>query len=40
MDKQQPQSVHGTDQHRKYGAFQNELYRGLISHYQRTDVNF
>ncbi|KAL2072537.1 hypothetical protein VTL71DRAFT_11880 [Oculimacula yallundae] len=27
MDKQKPQSVHGTDQHRKYGAFQNELYR-------------
>lgn len=28
MDKQQPQSVHGTEKHRKYGAFQNEIYRG------------
>lgn len=28
MDKQNPQSVHGTAEHRKYGAFQNELYRG------------
>jgi len=32
MDKQQPQSVHGTDQHRKYGAFQNELYRAGMLH--------
>lgn len=31
MDKQQPQSVHGTEKSRKYGAFQNELYRGLYS---------
>lgn len=27
MNKQQPQSVHGTEQHRQYGAFQNEIYR-------------
>ncbi|PVH85889.1 FMN-dependent alpha-hydroxy acid dehydrogenase [Cadophora sp. DSE1049] len=32
MDKQQPQSVQGTDQHRKYGAFQNDLYRAGMLH--------
>ncbi len=30
MNKQTPQSVHGSsEKHRKYGAFQNEIYRGL-----------
>ncbi|PQE25239.1 putative L-lactate dehydrogenase protein [Rutstroemia sp. NJR-2017a WRK4] len=28
MDKQHPQSVHGSEKQRKYGAFQNEIYRG------------
>jgi hypothetical protein len=36
MDKQQPQSVHGTDKARKYGAFQNELYRGLFRNFLNT----
>ncbi len=35
MEKQQPQSIHGLAEHRKYGAFQNELYaagmmRGIL----------
>ncbi len=30
MEKQHPQSVHGTEKDRQYGAFQNELYRGDI----------
>lgn len=30
MQKQHPQSVHGESHERKYGAFQNEIYRGLI----------
>ncbi|KAH7417301.1 FMN-dependent dehydrogenase [Cadophora sp. MPI-SDFR-AT-0126] len=32
MNKQQPQSVQGTDKHRKYGAFQNDLYRAGMLH--------
>lgn len=31
MDKQHPQSVHGSDNQRKYGAFQNEIYRGQLT---------
>lgn len=31
MDKQNSQSVQGTEEHRKYGAFQNEIYkRGMF----------
>ncbi|KUJ22348.1 oxidoreductase [Mollisia scopiformis] len=33
MEKQNPQSVHGTEKHRKYGAFQNELYRAGMFHH-------
>ncbi|TVY73246.1 putative lactate 2-monooxygenase PB1A11.03 [Lachnellula suecica] len=37
MDKQQPQSVHGTEKHRKYGAFQNEIYKaGML--YQKFPI--
>ncbi|KAM3070954.1 hypothetical protein ACMFMG_009862 [Clarireedia jacksonii] len=33
MDKQHPQSVHGSEPQRKYGAFQNEIYRdGMFYH--------
>jgi hypothetical protein len=39
MDKQQPQSINGTDEHRKYGAFQNELYR-CQSHNSLTRYGF
>ncbi|KAE8445002.1 hypothetical protein EG329_014008 [Mollisiaceae sp. DMI_Dod_QoI] len=32
MEKQHPQSVHGTEKDRQYGAFQNELYRAGMFH--------
>ncbi|KAG4430332.1 hypothetical protein IFR05_014185 [Cadophora sp. M221] len=31
-DNQKPQPIHGTEQHRKFGAFQNELYRAGMLH--------
>jgi len=32
MQKEQPQSVHGSEEQRKYGAFQNEIYRAGMFH--------
>jgi len=32
MSKEQPQSTHGKEEHRQYGAYQNEIYRAGMLH--------
>lgn len=44
MQKEHPQSVHGEEHERKYGAFQNKLYKGSIPyamplHFKRGPIS-